>query len=124
MVADGQSPVSAGNVGEAEVPVGVALGEHEVLAIGITEADPALGPGEGIAGTAGIESLIRDPAQALDVHLSLDDVGAGADRTGGAEALANIIVAGVDDRGVGKADHHVVSGRPVLLEVARARRLR
>src|SRR3974390_1508395 len=76
LVTDGHSPGTAGNIAEAEVPLGVALGEHEVFAIGITEADPALGPGEGIAGTAGIESLIRNPAQALDVHLSVDVVGA------------------------------------------------
>jgi hypothetical protein len=119
LVADGQSPVSAGNIGELEVSISVALGEHEVLAIGVSEADPALGPGEGIAGAAGIESLVRSPAQALDIHLPIDCVGARTDRTGAAGASTNVLSPGVDDRGIGKSDGHVISGRPVLLEVAR-----
>ena len=119
LVADGESPVPARNIAEPEVPVGVALGEHEVLAIGITQTDPALGPGQGITGTAGIEPLVRGAAQALDVDLSVNGVGARADRTGSARAGANIIVPRIDDRRVGKTDGYVISGRAVLLEVAR-----
>ena len=50
--------------------------------------------------------------------MSVDGVGAGADRAGAAATGANIIVAGVDERRVGKTDGHVISGRTILLEVA------
>ena len=39
---------------------------------------------ERIAGAAGVEPLVGRPAQALDIHLPLDGVGAGADGAVGA----------------------------------------
>ena len=43
LVEDGDSPVAVGNAGESEGSVGIALGEREVFAVGIAEADIALG---------------------------------------------------------------------------------
>jgi len=118
LIAHRDSPSPAGNVSELEVSVGIAEGKHEIFAVRISQANPALGPGKGIARTARIEPLIRGAAQPLNIDLSRDGVCARADRTGGAEACADILCARVDDRRVGKADGHVISGRPVLLEVA------
>src|SRR4029077_14214285 len=117
LVADGQSPVAAGNACELEVAIGVALGEHEILGVRVAKADPALSPRQGIAGAAWVESLVGRPAQPLDIHLPLDGVAAGADGAVGAGADGGLAV--IDDFGVGKADAHVVSARPELLEVAR-----
>ena len=116
LVAEGQSPVAAGNAGKLEVPVGVALGEHEVFRVRVSQAHPALRPSEGIARAAGVESLVRCPAQALDIHLPFNDVGARADSTEGAGT--DRIVAVIDDLRIDKANAHVVAGRSVLLEVA------
>src|SRR4029077_3606774 len=77
----------------------------------------ALGPRQGLAVAAGVESLVRRPAQALDIHLPLDDVAAGAD--GAVRAAADGFVAVIDDFRVRKANAHVIPARPELLEVAR-----
>ena len=47
MVEDGESPTTIGKAGERKGPIGVALGEREILAIGISEAHVALRPIEG-----------------------------------------------------------------------------
>src|SRR5262249_28000261 len=117
LVTNCQSPLSAGNACELEVPIGIALGEHEILGVRVAEADPALSPRQRIAGAAGVESLVRRPAETLDIHLPLDGVGAGAGGAVGAGADGGLAV--IDDLRVGKADAHVVSARPELLEVAR-----
>src|SRR5579871_4235231 len=39
LIEDAQPPASAGDSGEREVPVGVALGEHEIFTIGVAQAD-------------------------------------------------------------------------------------
>ena len=58
-----QSPV--GKTGEREGAIGVALGEGEVFAVRVAEADVALGPVVGVVRTAAVEPLVRRAAQAL-----------------------------------------------------------
>ena len=48
LVEDGDSPVAVGKTGEREGAIGIALGEREVLAVRIAEADVALGEGEAV----------------------------------------------------------------------------
>ena len=57
-------------------PIGVALGEREVLAVRVSQAHVALGEIEGIARAAAVESLIRRPAHALARHLARNGIGA------------------------------------------------
>src|ERR1035441_717244 len=63
LVERGYSPTAGGKTGEGESAVGVALGEREVLAIGVADAHVALRPIVGIARTAVVESFIRRPAR-------------------------------------------------------------
>src|SRR6516165_2365532 len=101
----------------AHVVAGATGTQPTFLGVRVTQAHPALGPSEVIARAAGVESLVRCPAQALHIHLPVDGVAAWTDSTKGAGT--DRIVAVIDDLRIGKANAHVVAGRPVLLEVAR-----
>ncbi len=112
-----QSP--SGRPGEREGPIGIALGEREVLAVRIAKAHVALGEREAVVRTAAVESLIRRAAHALGRDRARHGIGAVGACDVRVGAVADAGLAAIDDRRVGKADGHVVAGRPELLEEAR-----
>ena len=65
-------PVAGGNILEVEVAVGIALGEQELGAIRIAEADVALGERVGVVRAAAVETLVRRAAHAGGGDVALD----------------------------------------------------
>src|SRR5207302_2715831 len=115
----GNSPITIRQTREGEAAVGGALGECKILAVRISEAHVALREGEAIDRAAAVESLVRRAAHAFGrdgARQSIVAVRAGDGRVG---AAANARLAGIDDLRVGKADGHVKSRGPILLEEAR-----
>ncbi len=112
------SPHAIRQPGQREVPVDVALGEREILAVGVADAHVALGEGKAVVRAAPVQPLIRSAAHALGRDEPSHRIAAvgGADVRVGASADAR--QARVDDRRIGKADGHVVAGGSVLLEEA------
>src|SRR5207248_5121237 len=113
LVEDGELPVARWNAGEVEIPVLVALGEREVRAVRISEADVALGEAEAVARAAAVEPLVRHPAHARggDEAFHFAAAGQAASPTGGGIAQARSLRVGpavVDDLRVGESDGEVV----------------
>src|SRR4029077_5347078 len=104
---------------ELEGSVRVALGEREIFAIWIAEANVALCEREAVARAAAVEPLVRRAAHALRGDDAGYFVSAIAGDTGRIGTGAYARVPGVDDRRVGEANGHVISGRAVFLEEAR-----
>src|SRR5205823_2796646 len=88
-------------------------------AVRISKAHEALREGEAIVRAAAIKSLIRRAAHALGRDGARQSIGAVRAGDGRVNARANARLAGIDDLRVGKADGHMVSRRPILLEEAR-----
>ncbi len=99
--------------GEAEGAVRVALGEGDVIPVGIAHAHVALREPERLPRTAAVQVFVGRAAVVQIRDAALDSVGTG-------DAIAHKRQAVVDDLRIGKADRHVESGRPELLEVGRA----
>src|SRR5207253_5345585 len=59
------SPHAIRQPGQREVTLGVALGEREILAVGVADADKALGEGEAAVVAAAVQPLIGRAAHAL-----------------------------------------------------------
>src|SRR5262249_12960980 len=117
------SPVTVGKARQGELAIRVALGEREILTVRITKAHVALGEREAAVVAAAVETLIRRAAAALGRDRAFDAVVTAQLRSRQrgvrVRAVADIGLAAIDDRRVGKADGYVESGRPVFLEEAR-----
>src|ERR1700740_3505276 len=83
-----------------------------------SQAHIALGIAEDIARAAAIKSLVRRPAHVYAGDLSFKDAGTRAVGVGGL-ICADTDLAPSDNRGFGKTDSDVISGRAKLLEIAR-----
>ena len=117
----GDSPIARGKTREFEGAIAGALGECEVFAVGIAKAHIALGPVVCVVRTAAVEPLVGSAAQALSGDFAGDCVVAIVSRAGlrtiGVCAVANVRLAGIDDRRIGETNTDVVRRRPELLEV-------
>ncbi len=58
LVEYGDAPAAVGHASQLEVPAAVALGEYEVLGVGIAQADVALSEAQGAVVTAAVQPLI------------------------------------------------------------------
>ena len=118
LVKDSDLPVAIGNARELERAIFGAPGEIEFGSVRTSQAHIALGIAEGIARAAAIKSLVRRPAHVYAGDLSFKDAGTRAVGVGGL-VCADSGLAPSDNRGFGKTDSNVISGRAKLLEVAR-----
>ena len=119
LVEDRDSPIAIGQTRKAEGTIRGALGKGKVQAIRVSEAHVALRESEAAVVAAAVQALIRRAAHTLGRDHACH--GVGAIRTGDVRvgAVANVLLAGVDDGRVGETNRDVESGRTVLLEEAR-----